>query len=264
MLIADRFFGPIVGFGLLMSAMTMPCLAFDTQNEVKEDSSPFALFKFGFSAYKNGHKDEAVKALRFAAEKGHQGANWKLARMYAEGDGVKEDDYEAYKMFEQVVHEGADQGTENESYVADALVALAGYVKRGIPNSPINSNPSAARDLYLQAASNFGDSDAQFELGKMLMKGEGGQPSPNQAARWFRLSAQKGNAGAQAMLGNLLFQAGKTVRGLAMMTAALEHANKQDRAWIRDVQEQAFSISDEADRRTAMVLAEDIIKTGDF
>jgi TPR repeat protein len=264
MLIADRFFGPIVGFGLLMSAMTMPCFAFDTQNEVKEDSSPFALFKFGFSAYKNGHKDEAVKALRFAAEKGHQGANWKLARMYAEGDGVKEDDYEAYKMFEQVVHEGAEQGTENESYVADALVALAGYVKRGIPNSPINSNPGAARDLYLQAASNFGDPDAQFELGKMLMKGEGGQPSPNQAARWFRLSAQKGHAGAQAMLGNLLFQAGKTVRGLAMMTAALEHASKQDRAWIRDVQEQAFSISDEADRRTAMVLAEDIIKTGDF
>ncbi len=264
MLIADRFLSPLVGIGLLMSAMVGPCFAFDTQNEVKEDSSPFALFKFGFSAYKNGHKDEAVKALRFAAEKGHQGANWKLARMYAEGDGVKEDDYQAYKMFEQVVQEGADQGTENESYVADALVALAGYVKRGIPNSPIRSNPGAARDLYLQAASNFGDSDAQFELGKMLMKGEGGQSNPNQAARWFRLSAQKGHAGAQAMLGNLLFQAGKTVRGLAMMTAALEHASKQDRAWIRDVQEQAFSISDEADRRTAMVLAEDIIKTGDF
>ena len=51
----------------------MPCFAFDTKNEVKEDSSPFALFKFGFSAYKNGHKDEAVKALRFAAEKGTPG-----------------------------------------------------------------------------------------------------------------------------------------------------------------------------------------------
>ncbi|MET3647063.1 tetratricopeptide repeat protein [Phyllobacterium ifriqiyense] len=264
MLIADRFLAPIVGIGLFLGAMTLPCMAFDTKNEMNEDSSPFALFKFGFSAYKNGHKDEAVKALRFAAEKGHQGANWKLGRMYAEGDGVKEDDYEAYKMFEQVIQEGADQGTENESYVADALVALAGYVKRGIPNSPINSNPSAARDLYLQAASNFGDPDAQFELGKMLMRGEGGSASPNQAARWFRLSAQKGHAGAQAMLGNLLFQAGKTVRGLAMMTAALEHATGKDRIWIGDIQEQAFSIADEADRRTAMVLAGDIVKTGDF
>ena len=264
MLIVDRFAAPFFGIGLALSVMTLPCHAFDTSNEMNEDSSPFALFKFGFSAYKKGDKDEAVKALRFAAEKGHQGANWKLGRMYAEGDGVKEDDYEAYKMFEQVVHEGAEQGTQNESYVADALVALAGYVKRGIPNSPIKSNPSAARDLYLQAASNFGDSDAQFELGKMLMKGEGGQPNPNQAARWFRLSAQKGHAGAQAMLGTLLFQVGKTVRGLAMMTAAFERASKQDRVWIGDIQEQAFSIANEADRRTAIVLAEDIIKTGDF
>ena len=63
--------------------------------------------------------------------------------MYAEGDGVKEDDYEAYKMFEQVIREGADQGTQNESYVADALVALAGYVKRGIPIRP--SIPIRAR-----------------------------------------------------------------------------------------------------------------------
>ncbi|MFT7754586.1 UNVERIFIED_CONTAM: sel1 repeat family protein, partial [Salmonella enterica subsp. enterica serovar Enteritidis] len=64
--------------------------------------------------------------------------------------------------------------------------------------------------------------------------------------------------------GNLLFQAGKTVRGLAMMTAAFERASKQDRVWIGDIQEQAFSIANEADRRTAIVLAEDIIKTGDF
>jgi uncharacterized protein len=48
------------------------------------------------------------------------------------------------------------------------------------------------------------------------------------------------------------------------MTAALEHASKQDRVWIGDIQQQAFSITDEADRRTAMVLAEDIVKTGDF
>jgi uncharacterized protein len=264
MLIADRFLASFTGMGLLLGAMTLPCHAFDTKTEMNEDSSPFALFKFGFSAYKNGHKDEAVKALRFAAEKGHQGANWKLARMYAEGDGVEEDDYEAYKMFEQVIQEGADQGTQNESYVSDALVALAGYIKRGIPNSPVHSNPIAARDLYMQAASNFGDPNAQFELGRMLMKGEGGQSSPNQAARWFRLSAQKGHAGAQAMLGNLLFQAGKTVRGLAMMTAALEHAPKQDRTWISGLQEQAFSLADEADRRTAMVLAQDIVRTGDF
>jgi len=123
--------------------------AFDLNDDSEKSRSPFELFKFGFSAYKNGHKDEAIKALRYAADRGQQGAKWKLARMYADGDGVPENDYEAYKIFEKIVREGSEPGSENDSYVADALVALAGYVKRGIPGSPVNANPSMARDLYV-------------------------------------------------------------------------------------------------------------------
>ncbi len=33
--------------------------------------------------------------------------------MYAEGDGVAEDDYEAYKIFEKIVREGSEPGSEN-------------------------------------------------------------------------------------------------------------------------------------------------------
>jgi len=238
--------------------------AFDLNDDSEKSRSPFELFKFGFSAYKNGHKDEAIKALRYAADRGHQGAKWKLARMYADGDGVPENDYEAYKIFEKIVREGSEPGSENDSYVADALVALAGYVKRGIPGSPVNANPGMARNLYVQAASNFGDSAAQFELGKMLLDGDGGERNSVQAARWFQLAAKKGNAGAQAMLGNMLFQAGKTVRGLAMMTAASERCPTEDCPCIRDMQEQAFSIAGEADRRNAIALSSDYATKGDF
>lgn len=238
--------------------------AFDLNDNSEKSRSPFELFKFGFSAYKNGHKDEAIKALRYAAEKGHQGAKWKLARMYADGDGVPENDYEAYKIFEKVVREGAEPGSENDSYVADALVALAGYVKHGIPGSPVHANPGMARNLYVQAASNFGDPVAQYELGKMLLDGDGGERNAVQAARWFQLAAKKGNASAQAMLGNMLFQAGKTVRGLAMMTAAFERCPAEDCPWIRDMQEQAFSIAGEADRRNAVALSSDYVTKGDF
>ncbi len=238
--------------------------AFDLNDDSEKSRSPFELFKFCFSAYKNGHKDEAIKALRYAADRGHQGAKWKLARMYADGDGVPENDYEAYKIFEKIVREGSEPGSENDSYVADALVALAGYVKRGIPGSPVNANPGMARNLYVQAASNFGDSAAQFELGKMLLDGDGGERNSIQAARWFQLAAKKGNAGAQAMLGNMLFQAGKTVRGLAMMTAAFERCPTEDCPWIRDMQEQAFSIAGEADRRNAIALSSDYVTKGDF
>ena len=98
----------------------------------------------------------------------------------------------------------------------------------------------------------------------MFLKGEGGvKASVRQAGRWFQLAAEKGHAGAQATLGNLLFQSGKVVRGLAMMTAALERASPADQPWIRGMQEEAFSLAGEADRRTAIALAQDILGKGD-
>jgi uncharacterized protein len=61
------------------------------------------------------------------------------------------------------------------------------------------------------------------------------------------------------MFGNLLFQNGKQVRGLAMLTAALQKAEPKDREWILELQESAFAVAGEADRRTAMALSEDIL-----
>ena len=65
-----------------------------------------------------------------------------------------------------------------------------------------------------------------------------------------------------AMFGDLLFQNGKTVRGLASLTAALQRSEPQDRAWISAMQEQAFALAGEADRRTAMALADEMIRNG--
>lgn len=235
---------------------TAQALDFDSNDN---GESPFQSFKTGISAYKSGHKDEAVKALRYAAGMGHTGASWKLARMYADGDGVAENDYEAYQFFARVLEEGADPGSQDESYLSDALVEVAGYVKTGIPNSPVSANPSHARSLYMQAATNFGNPVAQYELGQMMLLGEGGEKNAVQAARWFHLSAKKGYPAAQAVLGNMLFQAGKTVKGLAMMTAAYEHADAKDQIWIGPMQERAFALAGEADRRTAVSLASSII-----
>ena len=82
----------------LFSAVVAACLlgggeaayAFDTKAPKTEKSSPWAVFQRGFDAYRSGHKDEAVEAYRYAAENGQLGATWKLARMYAEGDGVSD------------------------------------------------------------------------------------------------------------------------------------------------------------------------------
>jgi hypothetical protein len=70
------------------AAISCPAGAFDIKSGVSKESGPFDLFKFGFKAYKNGQKEEAVEAYKYAAEKGHTGSRWALANMYADGDGV--------------------------------------------------------------------------------------------------------------------------------------------------------------------------------
>ncbi|UDL90051.1 sel1 repeat family protein [Mesorhizobium sp. PAMC28654] len=250
-------------FGAVGQAMAFDDKVFDDKTGVKPQSSPWAVFQFGFSAYKNGHKEQAAEAYKYAAENGQIGATWKLARMYAEGDGVARDDYEAFKFFSEIVDQDVEPGSPEESYVSDALVALGDYLRKGIPGSPVTENEVAAQEYYMRAAANYRNPNAQFEMGQMFLKGEGGvKASVKQAGRWFQLAAEKGHAGAQATLGNLLFQSGKIVRGLAMMTAALERASPADQPWIRGMQEEAFAAAGEADRRTAISLADDILTKG--
>ncbi len=247
------FTAAVCGLALMLATAGVdPCLA---QSKDGDQKSPWMLFRFGFTAYKDGRKDEALKAYRDAAERGHAGARWKLATMYASGDGVQEDDYEAFRLYEGLVNEGAAPGTRDETFVAHALMSLANYLRRGIPNSPISADPMRARQLFLQAASQFGDADAQFELGRMYLTGEGGPADPVQAARWFNLAAHKGHVGSEAMLGKILFDSGKTVRGLSILTTALSKAKEPERHWIRALQEEAFAVTSEADRRTAIALA---------
>ncbi|MDX8440764.1 tetratricopeptide repeat protein [Mesorhizobium australafricanum] len=249
--------------GAVGQAMAFDDKVFDDKTGVKPQSSPWAVFQFGFSAYKSGHKDQAVEAYKYAAENGQIGATWKLARMYAEGDGVTRDDYAAFKFFSEIVDQDVEPGSPEESYVSDALVALGDYLRKGIPGTPVEENDVAAQEYYMRAAANYRNPNAQFEIGQMFLKGEGGvKASVKQAGRWLQLAAEKGHAGAQATLGNLLFQSGKIVRGLAMMTAALQRAPAADQPWIRNMQEEAFAAAGEADRRTAISLADDILTKG--
>jgi uncharacterized protein len=258
MLIFDTKRSIAIALSALLIAAPM-AHAFDTQ-EVTEESSPFDLFKFAFKSYKKGKKEDAVEAYRYAAEKGHPGAQWKLARMYDEGDGVAEDNYEAFKIYEKIVRQGIDPVSPERSYVSSALVSLARFLKSGISGSPVEANPAAARDLYAQAAWSFRDPDAQYELGQMFLTGDGGEADVKQAFNLFKLSANKGHPGAMAMFGDLLFQNGKKVRGLATLTMALQRSAPQDREWISEMQERAFALSDEADRRTAIALSQEMLK----
>ncbi|MDX3925438.1 MAG: tetratricopeptide repeat protein [Shinella sp.] len=237
-------------------------LAFDPDSGITKESGPFDLFKFGFFSYKKGRKSDAVEAYRYAAEKGHTGSRWALANMYADGDGVAENDFEAFKIYSEIANEGVEPGSEDTGYFANALVSLAGYYRRGIPGSPVSMDLGQARQLYFQAASAFGIPEAQFQLARMMLAGEGGSASVHQAKKWLNRARKNGHAGAMAVFGNVIFQEGQTARGLAFMTAALDHCSPKDRPWLQEMQEQAFSIANEDERRTAIALAQDIRVNG--
>ena len=238
-------------------------LAFDMQAGVSKESGPFDLFKFGFKAYKNGQKEDAVEAYRYAAEKGHTGSRWALANMYAYGDGVTKDDYTAFKIYNEIAAQGVEPGSEDTGFFVNALLSLASYYSHGIPGSPVKPDLYQARQLYFQVASTFGVAEAQYQLARMMLSGEGGGSNIQQAKKWLNQARKAGHPGAMAVFGNILFQEGQSVRGLAFMTAALDRCIAKDCGWMEQLQEQAFSVADEKDRRGAVALSHQLADNDD-
>src|SRR5690242_14854533 len=54
-------------------------------------------------------KTTALTALQYAAEQGQPVAQWKLGRMYADGDGVPRDDLRAFSYFNQIANSHPDE-----------------------------------------------------------------------------------------------------------------------------------------------------------
>src|SRR5262249_3926061 len=170
--------------------------------------TPVEAFRSGTQALRAGEKEKAITSLQYAAEQGHALAQWKLGRMYAEGDGVERSDLRAFEYFRRIADAYADDspGTPQARFVANAFVALGHYYLEGIPNSPIKADAGRAHEMYSYAASYFGDPDAQYYLARLYLDGKGAPRDARQAARWLSLAANKGQHQAQALLGRLLFK----------------------------------------------------------
>ncbi|WP_306890974.1 tetratricopeptide repeat protein [Ancylobacter amanitiformis] len=225
--------------------------------------------RFGTQALRSGDMEKGIDSLRYAADQGHAGAQWKLGRMYAEGEGVERNDIKAFEYFTQVANMHADDNpsTPQARFVADAFVALGAYYLEGIPNSKVRRDPGRARDMFAYAASYFGDPEAQYHLARLYIDGDGVSRDPRFAARWLGLAAHKGQYQAQATLGGLLFKGDEGVprqgaRGLMWLTLAREAAAGPDDKWVVDLYDDAFSTADSDERAMALVYLEQYVKTG--
>ena len=200
---------------------------------------------------------DTITSLQYAAEGGHPFAQWKLGRMYADGDGVAQDDLRAFEYFSRIANAHAEDSPSSPQagVVANAFVALGRYYLNGIPNSKIKSDPDRAREMFSYAASYFGNADAQYDLARLYLRSAGASRDDfRYGARWLGLAAQKGQHQAQALLGQMLFNGDQlprqAARGLMWLTLASENATP-DETWIRDSYAKAMAKATQDDRAMA-------------
>jgi TPR repeat protein len=204
----------------------------------------------------------SLTSLQYAAEGGHPIAQWKLGRMYADGDGVTQDDLRAFEYFSRIANQHAEDSPSapQAAVVANAFVALGRYYLKGIPNSKIKSDPDRAREMFSYAASYFGNADAQYDLARLYLKSStASRDDFRYGARWLGLAAQKGQHQAQAMLGQMLFNGDQLppqrARGLMWLTLARDNA-APDETWIKESYNRAIAKASENDRAMALQMLE--------
>ncbi|WP_291842218.1 tetratricopeptide repeat protein [Bradyrhizobium sp.] len=204
----------------------------------------------------------SLNSLQYAAEGGHPVAQWKLGRMYADGDGVIQDDLRAFEYFSRIANAHAEDSPSapQATIVANAFVALGRYYLNGIPNSKIKADTERAREMFSYAASYFGNADAQYDLARLYLKTpDASRDDFRYGARWLGLAAQKGQHQAQAMLGQMLFNGDRlprqAARGLMWLTLARDNA-APDETWIRESYNRAIARASDDDRATALQMLE--------
>lgn len=215
--------------------------------------TPMEAFRSGARALRAGETSKGMTALEYAAEQGHTAAQWKLGRMYADGDQVPKNELRAFQYFSRIANSHAEDSPDapQSRFVANAFVALGQYYLEGIPNTAVKADAGRAREMFWYAASYFGDADAQYHLARLYLDGTGAPRDTRQAVRWLGLAANKGQNRAQALLGHMLFKGEHVPRqaahGLMWLTLARDGAGSEK--WIKDLYDAAFKQAT-ADERT--------------
>ncbi|MEH2477677.1 TPR repeat protein [Nitrobacteraceae bacterium AZCC 2146] len=251
-----------VAFALGAASVAVPAFAFDGAPVGADATIPVVSALPGaVPSLKKNTSDTSLTALQYAAEGGHPIAQWKLGRMYADGNGVAQDDLRAFEYFSRIANAHAEDSPSapQATIVANAFVALGRYYLDGIPNSKVKVDTERAREMFSYAASYFGNADAQYDLARLYLKGIGAPRDTKYGARWLGLAAQKGQHQAQAMLGQMLFNGEQLpkqmARGLMWLTLARDNAGP-DEVWIRESYNKAISKASEDDRAMALQMLE--------
>ena len=135
-------------------------------------------FQAGMEAYDRGDFTAALRELRPLVEQGHAEAQALLGVMYAEGNGVPQDDVEAVKWFRKAAEQG----------VAVAQMGLGAMYLFG--TGVQQDDVEAVK--WCRKAAEQGLAGAQSLLGIMYSGGMGVPKDSVQAYAWFNIAAAQG------------------------------------------------------------------------
>ena len=136
-------------------------------------------FQQGLTAYKQSDYQTAFKLWLSLAEQGNASAQFNLGNMYANGKGVKQDDFEAVKQFRKAEEQGD----------AKAQGRLGNVYSHGIG---VKQDDFEAMKWYRKAAEQ-GDTNAQALLGLKYLLGKGVQVNKSLAKEWLGKACNNGN-----------------------------------------------------------------------
>jgi TPR repeat protein len=219
----------------------------------------------GIGAFNGGYYEIAVPALEYAAEAHLFLAPYYLARIYSDNNGSRTDHAKAYELYLKIAEEHTDvdpDDTQRAPYVAKAMTRIAGYLVNGLPEANVRPNAKIAMEYLREAAQFFRDEDAQFELAKLYLNGDGIESDVPYAKHWLSVLSQKGHPGAQAFLADLLWR-GKygmkadPVRALALISVAVANAPSYERVWIEDIYQNIYCGAAQGVRKQATGIVAD-------
>ena len=175
------------------------------------------------AAYERGDYGVALQEFRNFADQNVAEAQYYLGRMYAEGEGVSEDEAEAIRWYRLAAEQGYASAqaflgiiyTDNEGEAERYMEGIGWFhlaAEQGDPGTQYflgliyaNGEGVVEDDVeavhWFRLAAEQGVSDAQFSLGTMYLNGEGVPKNDVLAVHWWRLAAEQGQTYAQYNLG---------------------------------------------------------------
>lgn len=144
----------------------------------------------GNAALEKGDTRTALREFNASAKGGDAEAMFALARLYAEGKGVKADRKAAFQWMDKAAQAG----------LVRAQGSLAMFYAEGVGTS----RDDAKSLEWARRAADGGDVISQFIMGMRLSTGTGVARDDAQAASWWGKAAERGFVRAQVALADLL------------------------------------------------------------